>query len=327
MPTAFVTGGTGFLGLNLVRELKQRDWDVVACHRASSRLEHIKRFDPTLVVAELTDTSSVADVMPEAVDAVFHVAADVNFWKLGNASQTRTNVDGTLSVVNAALRRKAKRFIHTSSIAAWGTPAHHGAVISEETPSRAAGHWINYFRTKHLAQEIVKRRVDEGLDAVILNPANIVGPYDHQNWSRSFRLLKERRLPGVPPGGGAFCHVKHVVDAHIAAVEKGRSGECYLLGGPHATYAEVFEVVAELVGTTCPRAIPAFMMRAVGRVSEWASYATKRAPDVTPEIAELLGSDFAVDSSKAKRELAYGEATLQEMFEDCYAWMQRENMA
>jgi len=322
MKTAFVTGGTGFVGLNLIKTLRQRDWKVVAIHRASSDLRYLAPFGAQLVVAELGDADAVLAAMPEAIDAVFHVAASTNLWRGNNAEQTRTNVDGTRNVVEAALKRRAGRLIHTSSVAAYGT--HDGVRIDESATSNAPDHWVNYCRTKWLAEEQVVKGISRGLDAVILNPANIMGPYDLHNWSRLLVMLKQKRLPGVPPGAGAWCQVQDVVDAHLSAYERGRKGERYILGGPAASYADMLAISAERLGVKKPRPIPVAVLKALGLLNDWWSRVSGKEPDVTPETALLLSAHSDCDSSKATRELGYQTRALKEIVDSCYQWLLAE---
>jgi nucleoside-diphosphate-sugar epimerase len=323
MPSAFVTGGTGFVGLNLIEQLTTRGWNVTALHRPTSNLKYIRRFSPRLAVGSITDAASLMEAVPASVDVVFHVAGNTSFWSRKNAVQTRDNVDGTRNVVRAALARKAKRFVHTSSDAAYGL---HDAVKTEQTVSNAKSSWVNYLRTKWLAEQEVRAGMKSGLDAVCLNPANILGPYDFHNWSRMISLVKTGKLAGVPPGSGSFCHVREVAKAHIAAAERGRSGENYLLGGTDTSYLELTRVIADVTGGKAPkRPLPAALLRVVGRVSLWASYVTGKEPDITPEIALILSHDDVCDCSKAERELGFKRVPLREMVEDAYAWMVRED--
>src|SRR3954451_23508421 len=113
--TAFVTGATGFLGLNLVEQLTGLGWTAVALHRPTSDLTYLKRFPVRLVEGAVEDAASLERAVPEGVDAVFHAAADVTFWSRHRERQTRTNVDGTRNVVAAALRRGARKVVHTST--------------------------------------------------------------------------------------------------------------------------------------------------------------------------------------------------------------------
>jgi dihydroflavonol-4-reductase len=324
MPSAFVTGGTGFVGLNLIQELRAQHWDVVACHRQSSNLELIRRFSPRLVVADVLDRQQLLAAMPERLDAVFHLAASVNFWQPKNGEQTRINVEGTRNVVEAALERKAQRFIHMSSVAAWGPS--DGDVIDETTPSRAPGHGVNYFRTKWLAEQEVQRGIERGLRAVFINPANILGPYDPNTWSRTFGLVKQGRMPFAPPGAAPWCHVHEVVRAVLAAVEKGGIGERYLLAGTQASYRELLDIVCELLGQKPPRVAPRWLLLGFAVAREQLSRVTGREPEITPELARVLASSFEVRSTKAERELGYRSVPFRQMVDDTFEWMRAEHL-
>ena len=324
MPTAFVTGGTGFVGLNLIQELRARGWDVTASHRASSNLDFIRRFGPRLVVADVVDPQAILAAMPARPDAVFHLAASVSFWSPKNGEQTKINVEGTRNVVEAALARKAARFIHMSSLAAWGPG--DGDVIDESTPSRAPGHRVNYYRTKWLAEQEVQRGIERGLAAVFINPAHILGPYDAGTWARAFLLTKQHRVPCVPPGEAPFCHVRQVVLAMLAAVEKGGIGERYLLAGTQASYRELFGIVCELLGQRPPPVVPQWLLSALAQADELLSRFTGKEPDMTPELARVLGARFQVRSTKAERELGFQSVPFRTMVEDTFAWLREEHL-
>jgi len=160
--------------------------------------------------------------------------------------------------VNAALKKKANRFIHTSSIATYGFQA--GRITEEAQSSVDNYFWINYFRTKYLAELEIQRGIKNGLDAVILNPANIIGPYDHSGWSRMFFLINKGKIVGAPPGSASFCHVHEVAKAHITAFENGRCGHNYLLGGADATWLEFTKEIGNILGCKTPdKPIPSFV--------------------------------------------------------------------
>src|SRR5262245_58082825 len=121
--TAFVTGGTGFIGLNLVEHLTQLGWDVIALHRPNSRLTYLQKYPVRLVEGAIEDKASLDRAMPEDVDAVFHVAGDVSLWSSHKQRQWRANVEGTRNMVATALAKRSRRFVHTSSTAVYGIPA------------------------------------------------------------------------------------------------------------------------------------------------------------------------------------------------------------
>lgn len=322
MPTAFVTGAAGFVGLNLVEALLQRGWRVLAMHRPPTDLKYLARLPAERVVADLTKPDSLMEAMPGEVDVVFHVAANLNLWSRRNDEQFWDNVIGTRNLVAAALARRAGRLVHTSSISAYGMQRGR---IDEGAPRLGGLSRINYQYTKFHAEEAVRVGLDEGLDAVILNPANIVGPYDRKGLARMIKLVHARRPPSVPPGADSFCHVREVAAAHIAAAEAGGVGETYLLGGADAPYLEVRREIAEMVDRPLPaRATPAPVLKLAARLAGWFSLLTRREPRITPEKAALVCRELQCDSAKAERALGYRPVPLREMLEDSYRWLETE---
>jgi nucleoside-diphosphate-sugar epimerase len=321
MKTAFVTGATGFLGLNVVEQLKAAGWRVVAIHRANSNTKYLAPMGAELAACGIDDAAALSRVMPEGVDAVFHIAGDLSWSKLHKKRQFQANVVGTRNVVEAALARGAKRFVHTSSVAAFGILEGR---FDETSPSRALESGIGYLETKFLGEEEVRKGVAKGLSAVILNPANIMGPYDTTSWARLFRMMRDRKLPGIPRGGGSFCHVREVARAHLEAVTRGGVGENYILAGTDASYAEVCAIAAELLHVSPPRTLPPWLLRTLGHLNDFVSLFTRKEPDLTAHSAFLVSRHFRADSSKAERELGYKSVPLREMIEDSFRWLKAE---
>jgi dihydroflavonol-4-reductase len=325
--TAFVTGGTGFVGRHVVEQLVGAGWQVVALHRPTSDVRALKTYAGVrLVEGAITDPESLARAVPDGCDAVFHIAANTSFWSGGNAEQTRDNVDGTRNLVEAAIARRAKKLVHTSSESAWGEV--HESPFDETTPQRGGESWINYERTKYLAEVEVLKGAERGLHACILCPGHIVGRYDTHNWATLIKLVATEKLPGVPPGQGTWAAAREVALAHVAAVEKGRDGERYLLGGAHATYLEAVRIIAGLAGTKAPKkATPGWALRVFGRLSQWGSYFTRKAPTITPELAAgTARPPHLFKSDKAIRELGYRAVPLEEMLRDAYEWLESEKL-
>ena len=319
---AFVTGGTGFVGLNMVKELMIRGWDVTALHRPSSDLKLLKRFRPKLAVGALTDPAALLAAIPEGTDTVFHVAGNTNMWRGGNAEQTRDNVEGTRNVVEAALAKGVRRLIVTSSISAYGMVT---GQIDEQTPSLAANSNVNYQKTKWQAQEIALAALPKGLEVVIMQPGAIMGPYDIGTWSRLFLMVRDDKLPGVPASMLTFTHVREVVAAHIAAADRGQNGGQYLLGGENKSMLELVREIAVLVGKPAPtKVMPTGMLRIVAALGDLASRFTGKQPPITPEMAQTISKSVSTTSAKATRELGYRVVPLKDMVKDCYDWMVAE---
>lgn len=320
--TAFVTGGTGFVGLNLVERLMREGWDVTALHRTSSDLKYLKRFAPRLTVGSTTDADSLLRAIPARTDTLFHVAGNTNMWRKGNAEQTRDNVDGTHNVVEAAIAKGVRRLVVTSSISAYGLVS---GEISEQTPSLAAKSPVNYQLTKWRAQEIARAALSRGLEVVILQPGAIIGPYDLGTWSRLFLMVRDGKLPGVPPARMTFAHVREVVGAHIAAADWGENGGQYLLGGENRSMLDFVREIAGLLGKPAPaKEIPLGFIRIAAAIGDFASRFSGKEPALTPEVAALMGRVSIVSSAKAQRDLGYRVVSLQTMVKDCYDWMVAE---
>ena len=321
---AFVTGATGFVGLNLVEELVAQGWRVIALHRAGSEMKYLQRMDAERVIGDIAYADSVRRAMPQGVDAVFHVAGDTNLWSRRNAAQDRINIDGTRNVVDAALERRARRFVHTSSISAYGLQRGR---LDERTPQLGKYSTVNYNRSKHLAEEAVRAGVARGLDAVILNPGAILGRYDTRNYARLVSLVAAGRLPGVPPGALPFCHVREVAKAHVAAFEYGRKGENYLLGGTDASFVELVREIGAALGKPVPaRPTPAWVLRLLGALGALRGALSGTEPTLTPDTVRQATRELTCDCSKAVRELGYRTVPLREMVGDCVTWMTAEGL-
>jgi nucleoside-diphosphate-sugar epimerase len=324
LKTAFVTGATGFVGINLVNELVIQGWDVTCLHRASSDLKYLRRLPVTLKVGDLTDAASLELAIPETVDAVFHVAADTSSWFAHDANQTATNVTGTRNVINAARKRGANRFVFTSTASAYGR---QDGPLSEESQSTAMNSWINYERSKWLSEEEVRKGVREGLSAVIMNPCAVFGPYDTSVWGRVFGVIKAGKLALIPPGSVPINHVAEVARAHIAAVERGRSGENYILNGEHASFATIFRGMARVMGVELNApVVPGFVFRGMARVAALIATVRGTDPDMTPEMADILCRDNRVETDKAERELGYRRVPLTQCLQDSYDWLKGEGL-
>lgn len=319
---AFVTGATGFVGLNLIEELVRRGWQVAALHRPQSDLTYLRRLPAERVVGDITDAGSLRSVMPEGVDVVFHVAGNTSLWSRRNAVQTRENVDGTRNVVEAALARGAKTLVATSSVAAYGVQ--HGEV-TEATPQKGGESPVNYQRTKFLAEEEVRKGVRAGLKATIMNPGAIIGAYDISGWARLIRLVAEDKLPGVLPGQVSAAHVREVVNAHIAAAENGRPGENYILAGTKTNFLDMCTIIAELTGRRAPsRVLPLPIVHVIARIQVIAAALTGKPPQITPETVAGLSRQCTFVSTKAERELGFKSLPIRDMLKDSYDWLVAE---
>lgn len=319
---AFVTGATGFLGINLIRKLDALGWQISAIRRPDSNCESLGDIPIDWYSGHITNPKDLElAVCDKGIDVVFHLAGDTNLWFANNDRQYQVNVAATEHVINAVIKNNIKRLIHTSSISAYGF---HDEVIDETTPSTAMISGVNYLRTKFLGEQKVKQAVTQkGLDAVILNPCAIMGRYDKQNWAQLFYLVNENKLPGIPKSEGSYCHVDSVVDAHIAAVTKGQTGHNYILAGVDHSFLEVVNRIATLLGKPkYQKEIATPLLKLVAAVSNVWSYLSRQEPNMTPEKAKMVTSRVVAKSDKAVKELGYKSAVpLEKMLKDCHDWL------
>jgi dihydroflavonol-4-reductase len=323
--SAFVTGASGFVGGHLLQQLVEQGWQVTALVRGASVPHAPGQASVRFVQGDVLDRESLRKAIPARVSAVFHVAANTSIWAREQAVQTAVNVDGTANLIAAASAAGAGRLVHTSSFVVWGF---QDDIFNEDSPRNSKHDWINYLRSKQAAEQLVKQAVADGrLDAVICNPAHILGPGDRHNWSRMIRLVHQQRLPGIPPGGGVFADVREVARAHLAAFHHGRSGQNYLLGGEAASFHDLIQALGGLLQRKVPaRATPAWAMALAGRFAAAAAVVTGRAPDITPEGAALTSHTLRCDSSRAIAELAYRYTGLDTLLGDTCNWMRSEGL-
>lgn len=321
--TAFVTGGTGFLGINLLQELCRLGWEVTALHRPSSEIKYIQDLPIKLVEGSITDRASLEAVIPQGTEVVFHIAGDTNMWRPNNDRQRQINVEGTRNMIEVAAAKGVETFIHTSSVSAWGNVK---GMIDESVPQRGKDSWINYEKTKWEGEQVALEGRKLGLKVVSINPASIVGPYDLTSWAQIFFALRDKDIPGVTPGNNSFVHVDDVVAAHILAVEKGQDGHRYILSGENAPIQTLVAEIAQNMGINkVPPQIPAPILKLVANLSYFFGRIRGKEPRITPEIASFMSrKDYAFSNAKALREFGYTPRPWREGIKANYEWLKQE---
>jgi dihydroflavonol-4-reductase len=252
---------------------------------------------------DITRPDDLANAIPRGVPALFHLAADRRKSGRRRSRQEAVNVEGTRNVLNAAIASGVGRLLYTSSMGAFGL---HRQRIDETTASNALKTPVGYFRTKHLGEIETHRAIERGLDAVIVNPSNVMGPRNIQNMTASFiRVVHAGTMPVIGPGAASFCHVREVARAMIACIERGRTSERHLLGGADATFLEFARAVVREVGGRVPRPVPAWMFRALAASVSAAARIGGRHTVLTRDVGLIVSSRMLVDTSKAVRDLGY----------------------
>lgn len=309
---ALVTGSTGFVGANLVEGLAAAGHEVRALHRSSSRLDALAGLAYEYAVGDILEPASLKTAM-EGVDWVFHVAAVSDYWRQNGAAWLyRVNVGGTRNVLEAALSTGVRRVVFTSSAASLGIPTHSaeqvGRPLDESATFNIAPALLPYGHSKHLAEHLVHEFVDRGLEVVIVNPTVILGPRDLNMISGSAIIAVYRRqAPAVPAGGVNYVDVADVAAGHIAAAERGRVGERYILGAHNLTHQRASEIMAEVVGVKLPPLhMPRVLMDPFAVAVDLFNRFWPYVPLVTGSQVRLMKHMLFFDTSKAQRELNLG---------------------
>ncbi|MCX6139038.1 MAG: SDR family oxidoreductase [Ignavibacteriales bacterium] len=315
-----VTGANGFIGSQLCRALIHSGHRVRALVRTSSDLHSIQQLPVEPVIGDVRDEQSLHAAF-DGCNVVFQTAAIVSFWKPLHALQHEVNVHGTHNVVTAALRCGVGRLVHTSSIAALGH-AEDGLLADETTPFNWDASQPGYKKSKHDAELEILHGIGNGLDAVIVNPAVVIGPGDvHFNGGDFIRSVSRGFVPFYIRGGANIVFVEDVVRGQIAAAEKGEKGERYILGGENLTHRQIFQTIAQIVGKPEPRIpLPVAAVKVAARVFDLIGVATGKKPMLTSELTAGAGLHNWYSSAKAERELGYTITPFQKAVELTYRW-------
>lgn len=321
-----ITGADGLLGGNLVRACIDAGHEVqVLVHPSSS----------ARTLDGLPIRTFAGDVLvPESVDhamrgcrAVVHAAASTALYPARSRRTEAVNVVGTRVVVDAAIRLGIGRFVHvgTASSFGYGTMETPG---NETTPYRYARYGFSYFDSKRATQEWVLEQVGRNrIDAVVVNPTLMFGPYDSRPSSgRLFVGHWKRPHPFYPLGGRNVVDVRDVADAIVQALVRGRTGECYLLGNRNLTMRSFYRLMSEIIGVAPPRVpVPRTMMLAAGFLGSTAAkaavYRDRPVPELTWAVARNGNRRTYYDCSKAQRELGLGQRPVYESFEAEWRWL------
>lgn len=319
---AFVTGGTGFVGGNLVRELTQKGCKVRALARRGSDLRNLEGLELELIEGGLEDETLLAKAM-EGCEWVFHVAAHYSLTLRDGPSIYRANVDGTRHILRAARSARVKRLVHTSSVAAIGL-ASDKTIADEQTETRVERLVSDYKKSKYLSEELAREAARDGLPVVIVNPSTPIGPYDRKPTPTGDIVLRflRREMPVYVHTGLNLVHVSDVVQGHILAAERGRVGERYILGNRNLTLKEMLDMLSSITGLPAPRrAIPHWIPVLVGYIDELLlSRITGRPPTVTINSALMARHAMYYSAEKARRELGLPQTPIEQALKESVDW-------
>ena len=322
--TVLLTGASGFVGSAVARRLREEGFQVRVLVRATSPVAHLADLGLEFVTGDLRDAESVRRAMA-GVRHLFHVAADYRLWARNPDELTQTNVAGTRLLMQEAMREGVERVVYTSSVATLAARA--DGVSADETMPLTEDKAIGvYKRSKVAAERAVEALIAEGLPAVIVNPSTPIGPRDVKP-TPTGRIIVEAasgRMPAFVDTGLNMVHVDDVAEGHLAAFERGRIGERYVLGGQNATLADILATVAGAVGRRPPRIrIPRQALMPFAHVTEAVARVTGREPMLTRDGLRMSKNKMFFSSAKAEAELGYRARPYREGITDAIEWFRR----
>lgn len=326
---AFVTGGTGFLGNNLVRQLVFGGHHVTAVVRSREKADRLLGdLDVTIVEGDMRDVDGFADHL-DGCEVLFHTAAYFReYYRRGDRDDSlhRINVDATIDLLDAADAAGVGRVVYVSSAGVVGRKP-NGDPGDESTPPGDIARTNGYFRSKVEADRAVERFCQShDLSVVTVLPGWMFGPGDAAptDAGRLVVDLVSESLPAVFDGGGVVADVRDVADAMIVAAERGETGERYIVGGPYTDLREIAATLSTITGCRTPRHLPYRAVMAFAALSETMARLRNRETTTTRQGVSTMGAKLLVDSSNAERELGATFRPLSETLRDEVAWFRAE---
>jgi dihydroflavonol-4-reductase len=308
---AFVTGATGFLGSHVARVLAEQGAQLRLLVRPTSDLRNIEDLNADRVVGDLRDAASIEKAL-SGCDVVFHVAADYRLWVRDPDEMYRSNVEGTRSLLEAARKQGVRRIVYTSSVATMGFASGRsgsGQVADEESPVSLGDMIGHYKRSKFMAEQVAVDAARSGVDVVIVNPTTPIGERDIKP-TPTGRIVVDflkRKFPAYVETGLNLVDASECARGHVQALEKGRAGERYILGGENLTLKQILDRLAAITGLPSPTVkLPYIFALAAGVVDEMVTgRVLGREPRATIDAVRMGRKMMFVSSAKAERELGW----------------------
>ena len=323
---AFLTGATGFVGSHVAHVLAEQGADLRLLVRANSNLKNVEDIKADTVTGDLRDPASLEKGIA-GCDVVFHVAADYRLWVRDPDEMYRANVEGTRAILEAARKNRVRRVIYTSSVATMGFIS-NGQPADENSPVSLDNMIGPYKRSKFMAEQVAIEAARAGQDVVIVNPSTPIGERDIKP-TPTGRIVVDflkKKFPAYVDTGLNLVDVKECARGHVAALEKGRSGERYILGGENLTLKQILDKLAAITGLPSPTIrVPYVLALATGVVDEMITGRIRgREPRATIDAVRMGRKKMFVSSAKAERELGWKGSSVDNALRRAADWF-REN--
>src|SRR5450432_262539 len=297
---AFITGATGFVGSHVARALAAQGAELRLLVRPTSRLDNIADLRAETATGDLRDSESLKNAMA-GCEFVFHVAADYRLWVRDPEEMYRANVEGTRAILEAARKNRVRRVIYTSSVATMGFAANNNGHLADEASPVSFDNMIGHYkRSKFMAEEVALEAARNGMDVVVVNPTTPVGEQDVKPTPTGRIVLDflKKKFPAYVDTGLNLVDVRECARGHLAALEKGRSGERYILGGENLTLKQILDTLGRISGLPSPKIkVPYAVALATGVVDQVVTgYMRNREPRATIDAVRMGRKKMFVSS-------------------------------
>ena len=303
----FLTGATGFLGSHVARVLSAQGAELRLLVRTTSNLNNLEGLNAETATGDLRDPASIDKAM-SGCDTVFHVAADYRLWVRDPEQMYRSNVEGTRAILEAARKNGVRRMVYTSSVATMGF-TRNGNPADEDSPVALADMIGHYKRSKFMAEQIALEAGRSGMDVVVVNPTTPVGEQDIKPTPTGRIILDflKRKFPAYVDTGLNLVDVTECARGHVAALERGKSGERYILGGENLTLKQILDKLGAITGLSSPSVkLPYFFAFAAAAVDETITgRILHREPRATIDAVRMGRKKMFASSAKSERDLGW----------------------
>ena len=325
----FVTGATGFLGSHVARGLAEQGAQLRLLVRATSDLRNIADLNADRIQGDLRDAASFERSLA-GCDAVFHVAADYRLWVRDPEPMYRANVEGTRALLQAAQKHGVRRIVYTSSVATMGFSS-NGSLADENSPVTLADMIGPYKRSKFMAEQVAFEAARSGLDVVVVNPTTPVGERDVKPTPTGRIVLDfmKRKFPAYVDTGLNLVDATDCARGHLMALDKGRAGERYILGGENLTLKQILDRLAAITGLPSPKVkLPYVFALATGVVDETITgRLLGREPRATIDAVRMGRKKMFASSGKAGRELGWKTVPVDSALKRSVEWFRANGYA
>ena len=319
---AFVTGATGFLGSHVARILADQGANLRLLVRPTSNLKNLQGLNAETATGDLRDRGSLEKAI-SGCDVVFHVAADYRLWVRDPGEMYRSNVDGTRAILEAARKNNVRRVVYTSSVATIGF-RQDGQPADEDSPVSLADMIGHYKRSKFMAEQVAIEAGRSGMPVVTVNPTTPIGEQDVKPTPTGRIVLDflKRKFPAYVETGLNLVDVRECARGHVAALEKGKSGERYILGGEDLTLKQILDRLGAITGLPSPKVkLPYFFAFAAGVVDEAITgRILRREPRATVDTVRMGKKKMFASSAKAERDLGWKIVPIDDALRRAVNW-------